>query len=106
VLQRPVELAQYTSGDFQKWCAANGITQSMGAVGVCWDNAVAECFFSHMKTEMYYQHDFENHLAARTAVMEYIESWYNRRRPHSHNGGLQPAAALAAHRDRRQMAAA
>ncbi|GEP28824.1 hypothetical protein CLE01_34220 [Cryobacterium levicorallinum] len=55
---------------------------------------------------MYYQQDFDNHLAARTAVMEYIESWYNRRRPHSHNGGLQPAAALAAHRDRRQMAAA
>ena len=98
--------SQYTSGDFQKWCAANGITQSMGAVGVCWDNAVAESFFSHMKTEMYYQQDFDNHLAARTAVMEYLESWYNRRRPHSHNGGLQPAAALANHRDRRKMAAA
>ncbi len=69
-------------------------------------NAVAESFFSHMKTEMYYQHDFENHLAERTAVMEYIESWYNRRRPHSHNGGLQPAAALAAHRDRRKTIAA
>ena len=44
--------------------------------------------------------------AARTAVMEYIESRYNRRRPHSHNGGLQPAVALAAvalaaHRDAR-----
>ncbi len=60
-----------------------------------------------MKTAMYYQHYFDNHLAARTAVMEYIESWYNRRRPHSHNGGLQPAAALhAAHCDRRQKAAA
>jgi transposase InsO family protein len=41
-----------------------------------------------MKTEMYYQQDFENHLAARTTVMEYIESWYNRRRPHAYNGGL------------------
>jgi transposase InsO family protein len=59
-----------------------------------------------MKTAMYYQHHFDNHLAARTAVMEYIESWYNRRRPHSHNEGLQPAAALATHRDRRQIAAA
>ena len=29
--------SQHTSGDFQKWCAANGVTQSMGAVGVCWD---------------------------------------------------------------------
>ncbi len=78
----------------------------MGAVGVCWDNAVAESFFSHMKTEMYYQQHFNNHLAARTAMMEYIESWYNRRRPHSHNRGLQPAAALAAYHDRCQRAAA
>ncbi|TFD56490.1 hypothetical protein E3T41_14910 [Cryobacterium sp. Hh38] len=97
---------QYTSSLFQKWCAANQVTQSMGAVGLCWDNAVAESFFSHLKTEMYYQHEFENHLAARTAVMEFIESWYNRRRPHSRNGGLQPAVALAAHCDARQTAAA
>jgi len=98
--------AQYTSGDFQKWCATNGVTQSMGAVGVCWDNAVAESFFSHLKTEMFHQQTFSNHLSARTAVMEYIESWYNRRRPHSHNGGLQPAAALTAYQDRRQPVAA
>ena len=76
---------QYTSSLFQKWCAANQVTQSMGAVGLFWDNTVAEIFFSQMKTEMYYQHEFENHLTARTAVMEYIESWYNRRRPHSRN---------------------
>jgi transposase InsO family protein len=69
---------QYTSGQFQKWCAANRVTQSMGALGVSWDNAVAESFFSHMKTEMFHQQHFNNHLAARTAVMEYIESRYNR----------------------------
>ncbi|WP_370449931.1 integrase core domain-containing protein [Cryobacterium sp. Hh7] len=97
---------QYTSSLFQKWCAANQVTQSMGAVGLFWDHTVAESFFPQMKTEMYYQHEFENHLTARTAVMEYIESWYNRRRPHSRNGGLQPAVALAAHRDARQTAAA
>lgn len=87
--------SQYTSGDFQKWCAANTVTQSMGAVGSCWDNAVAESFFSHFKTEMYHQEQFDNHLHARTAVMEYIESWYNRRRPHRNNDGLPPAVALA-----------
>ncbi len=41
--------AQYTSSAFQDWCAGNRITQSMGEVGVCWDNAVAESFFSHFK---------------------------------------------------------
>ena len=59
-----------------------------------------------MKTEMYYQQDFDNHLAARTAVMDYIDSWCNRRRPHSYNSGLPPAAALAAYRTRCQPAAA
>lgn len=42
---------------------------------MCWDNSVAENFFSHLKTEMYHQHTFGNRLAARTAVMEYIEGW-------------------------------
>jgi len=59
-----------------------------------------------MKTEMFYQQQFANHLAARTAVKEYIESWYNRRRPHAYNNGLAPAAALAAYQDLRQLAAA
>ena len=99
--------SQYTSTDFQDWCAANHVTQSMGAVGVCWDNAVAESFFSHLKTEMFHQQSFPNHLSARTAVMEYIEVWYNRRRPHRHNGGISPAAARTAHqaRDRESVAA-
>lgn len=48
---------------------------------MCWDNAVVESFFSHLKTEMYHHHDFPNRMAARTALMEYIESWYNRRMP-------------------------
>lgn len=41
-LRRPVESVQYTSEEFQKWCGQNGVTQSRGKVGVCWDNAVAE----------------------------------------------------------------
>ncbi len=94
--------SQYTSGEFQKWCAGNRVTQSMGAVGVCWDNSVAENFFSHLKTEMYHQHTFGNRLAARTAVMEYIEGWYNRRRPNRRAGGIPPAEALATHQTRAQ----
>lgn len=98
--------AQYTSNVFQEWCAANQVTQSMGEVGVCWDNAVAESFFSHLKTEMYHHQVFGNHLAARTSVMEYIESWYNRRRPHTYNQGLPPARALAEYQDQVQLIAA
>ncbi|BCW48008.1 hypothetical protein StoSoilB13_03500 [Arthrobacter sp. StoSoilB13] len=70
---------QYTSDEFQKWCGDNGVTQSMGKVGVCWDNAVAENFFSHLKTEFYHHQRYPSRLAARTGVMDYIEAWYNRR---------------------------
>ena len=92
--------AQYTSSEFQAWCHGNGVTQSMGKVGVCWDNALAENFFSHLKTEMYHHHAFVNRLAARSAVMDYIEAWYNRRRPNKRAGGLPPATAFANHRSR------
>lgn len=87
--------AQYTSAQFQTWCAGNQITQSMGRTGVCWDNAVAENFFSHLKTEFYHQHTFTTRLAARTGVMEYIESWYNRKRPNARAGHQPPATAQA-----------
>ncbi|MFF5794562.1 DDE-type integrase/transposase/recombinase [Paeniglutamicibacter sp. NPDC012692] len=87
--------AQYTSGDFQRWCAENKATRSMGLTGVCWENTVAENFLSHLKTEMYHHCEFPKHLSARTAFMEYIDSCYNRRRPHSNSQGLPPAKALA-----------
>ena len=98
--------AQYTSTQFQDWCAGNRITQSMGAVGVCWDNAVAESFFSHMKTEMFYQHSWPTRLHVRTAVMDYIEVWYNRRRPHARAGGIPPIAARTAYQTRDHAVAA
>ncbi|XBH20503.1 IS3 family transposase [Jonesiaceae bacterium BS-20] len=98
--------SQYTSSEFQKWCKNNKVTQSMGETGVAWDNAVAESFFSHFKTEMYHQRSFPNHLAARTAVMEYIEVWYNRKRPHARNNGIPPETALQNYQNHRQIKAA
>ena len=50
--------SQYTSGEFAKYCKKHGFLQSMGETGVCWDNAVAESFFSTLKNEMYHQHVF------------------------------------------------
>lgn len=92
--------AQFTSAQFQAWCAGNGVTQSMGEVGVCWDNAVAENFFSHLKTEFYHHHSFATRLAARTGVMDYIESWYNRRRPNLRADHRPPVVALADYQTR------
>jgi putative transposase len=51
VLLRPVESSQYTSTEFGERCDRRGVVQSMGATGVCWDNAAAESFFGTLKRE-------------------------------------------------------
>jgi putative transposase len=85
---------QYTSHAFQAHCAALGVTQSMGATGVCWDNAVAEAFFATLKSDLAAEiGTFTTRQEARAWVVRYIEGWYNRRRPHSFNDGLPPLVA-------------
>ncbi|ADX72000.1 transposase [Pseudarthrobacter phenanthrenivorans Sphe3] len=86
---------QYTSREMGAWCAGNNIRQSMGATGVCWDNAVAESLFSSLKNEFYHHHSFTTRQDARLATMRYIEVFYNRWRPHTNNEGLPPATAMA-----------
>jgi putative transposase len=86
--------SQYTAQAFQDHCAAVGITQSMGATGVCWDNAVAEAFFATLKTDLAVEvGTFATHQEARAWVIRYIEGWYNRRRPHAWNDGVAPLVA-------------
>ena len=63
----------------------------MGDIGVCWDNAVAESFFSTLKNEMYHHQVFLTRATARHAIAEYIEVFYNRKRPHSSLGYQTPA---------------
>jgi putative transposase len=94
VLQRPVELAQYTSAEFARFCRARGIRTSVGRTGVCWDNAAAESFFAALKNEMYYRQSFPDRARARFAVADYIEVFYNRKRLHSTLGYRTPLEAL------------
>ncbi len=75
---------QYACKEFRNLLKTNSlITQSMSRKGNCWDNAVAESFFKTIKTEMIYHNKFKNQSEAKTAVFEYIEVWYNRKRLHS-----------------------
>jgi putative transposase len=67
------------------------VEQSMSRKGNCWDNAVAESFFKTLKSELVYHTHFETRAAARLAIFEYIESWYNRRRKHSVLNYLTPS---------------
>jgi len=90
---------QYTSDAFTTWCTARGITTSLGRTGVCWDNAAAESFFASLKNECYHQTTFTTRAAARLAVADYIEVFYNRQRIHSTLEYKTPAEALAAYYD-------
>jgi transposase InsO family protein len=80
--------SQYASGDHRALLLAWGAECSMSRKGDCWDNAVAESFFSTLKREL--EGRWTEKAAARLAVFEYIEVFYNRKRRHSHNGYKSP----------------
>jgi transposase InsO family protein len=84
--------SQYASGDYQQALAAEGIVCSMSRRGNCWDNAVAESFFATVKVELAHDARWETRAAARTALFEYIEVFYNGQRRHSSLGYLSPRA--------------
>lgn len=83
--------SQYASLSFRQELAARGCQQSMSRRGNCWDNAVAESFFSALKLEMVAGERFSNRQQARDSAFEYIEVFYNRGRIHSAAGYLSPA---------------
>jgi putative transposase len=93
----------YTSADYRALIAKLGMRSSMGRTGVCWDNAMAESFFSAVKNERVYRTVYATKAQARRDLIAYIEGFYNSRRRHSalgykrpnevHYGYTQPATA-------------
>jgi transposase InsO family protein len=82
--------SQYTSGKFRKILNEHRIIQSLSRPGQCWDNAVAESWFSTLKEELIYRHAWPTRNQARRAIFEFIEVFYNRERLHSSLGNLTP----------------
>jgi transposase InsO family protein len=93
--------SQYASGDYQAVLAAHGIVCSMSRRANCWDNAVAESFFSTLKIELAHDADWTTHAEARTAVAEYLEIFYNTQRRHSVLDYLSPVAFERQHQETR-----
>ncbi|OAH27641.1 transposase [Corynebacterium stationis] len=93
VLHRPVELTQYASAALSKWAESHDVRLSVGKVGVYWDNAVAESFFSTLKLLLLYERkQFQSKLEARIGVGEWIEAYYNRCRIHTSTGKIPKKA--------------
>jgi len=83
---------QYTSLAFGRRCQEAGILPSMGSRGDAYDNALAESFFATLETELLTRQSFPHRGAARLAIFDYIEAFYNPRRRHSALGQVAPAA--------------
>jgi putative transposase len=82
---------QYTSAEFTGLLAEHEMLQSLSRPRQCWDNAVAESFFSSLKEELIHRQSWATRAQARRAIVDYIEVFYNRRRLHSSLGYLCPA---------------
>jgi putative transposase len=80
---------QYGSDAWRRFCRSHHLEPSMSRKGNCWDNAVAESFFSSLKKERIKKHIYKTRELARDDVADYI-SFYNRTRRHSHIGGVSP----------------
>jgi putative transposase len=69
----------------------------------CWDNAVAESFFSSLKKERVKKQIYKTRALAKADIADYIDAFYNRSRRHGHLGGLSPEQFEAVHTRRRDI---
>lgn len=80
----------YSSGEYQELISSSDMLSSMSRKGDCWDNAPMESFWGKMKLE-FVDKTYDTLGEARSAVYEYVWSFYTNLRPHAANGYLTPA---------------
>lgn len=89
---------QYGSDAWRRSCRSNHLEPSMSRKGNCWDNALAESFFSSLKKERIKKLIHKNRELAVKDVADYIDTLYSRTRRHCHLGGVSPEQFEAAQR--------
>lgn len=82
--------AQYSCVAYQRQLTALGLTPSMSRKGNCYDNAVAESFFSTLKNELVHHQTYHTRDEASREIFAFIEGFYNRQRLHQSLGYLSP----------------
>ncbi len=92
---------QYGSDAWRRFCLANHLQPSMSRRGNCWDNAVAESFFSSLKKERIKKRIYADRPSAVADITDYIDAFYNPTRRHSYLGGISPDQFEALHAPRR-----
>ena len=96
---------QYTSGDFDRYCANNKIRRSLGRTGICYDNAVAESFFATYKKELIHTRPWPTRRILEQHTADWINNYYNTTRRHSTLGYLTPREYELGFRHINQLAA-
>jgi putative transposase len=82
--------SQYTSQEVVEFATDHGLACSVGATGVCWDNAMAESFWATLKVEFYYRRNWPTRALAKREVADWLTRTYNTRRRHSALAMLTP----------------
>lgn len=91
--------SQYTAFSFRKMLDDLNVVQSFSKKGYPFDNAVCESFFKYMKLERTNRKTYHSLIELRLDIFDYIESFYNNRRPHGSLGYLTPNEFEAAFYD-------
>ncbi len=81
---------QYTAFAFRKLLDSLNVVQSFSKKGYPFDNACCECFFKYLKKEETNRRTYHSLEELKSSVFEYIEGFYNSRRPHGSLGMLTP----------------
>jgi len=89
-LRRPLESTQFTSWTFTERARRAGLLPSLGSVGDPWDNAVVEAFWGRLQVEVLNRQRWSTRVELASAIFEWIEGFYNRRRRHSALGWTSP----------------
>ena len=85
----------YGSDDYRNKLVASRLIPSMSRKGDCYDNAVAESFFSTLKNELLYGQRFISREQARSEIFQFVEIFYNRQRLHQSLNYITPERAEA-----------
>jgi transposase InsO family protein len=82
--------AQYTSGDFAKYCKEHNVRRSLGRTGICYDNAVSESTFASYKKELIHTRPWPDLKTLAVATADWVDNYFNTTRRHSYLGYLTP----------------